>query len=99
MQPLGTKVYLLKRYSPSDSFYIFFSESVGLASYRRPKCTVNQHSNIKLIIKYELYNLSFPIQTVPGLRTKYRHDIIREKPCFNILVQSRNIPTCNVAIC
>jgi len=26
MQPLGTKVYLLKRYSPSDSFC--FSESV-----------------------------------------------------------------------
>jgi len=29
MQPLGTKVYLLKRYSPSDSFCtFFFSESV-----------------------------------------------------------------------
>jgi len=28
MQPLGTKVYLLKRYSPSDSFCTFFSESV-----------------------------------------------------------------------
>jgi len=27
MQPLGTKVYLLKRYSPSDSFCTFFSES------------------------------------------------------------------------
>jgi len=27
MQPLGTKVYLLK-YSPSDSFCTFFSESV-----------------------------------------------------------------------
>jgi len=26
--PLGTKVYLLKRYSPSDSFCTFFSESV-----------------------------------------------------------------------
>jgi len=25
---LGTKVYLLKRYSPSDSFCTFFSESV-----------------------------------------------------------------------
>jgi len=25
MQPLGTKVYLLKRYSPSDSFCTFFS--------------------------------------------------------------------------
>jgi len=24
MQPLGTKVYLLKRYSPSDSFCTFF---------------------------------------------------------------------------
>jgi len=31
MQPLGTKVYLLKRYSPSDSFCTFFSES-ALAS-------------------------------------------------------------------
>jgi len=29
MQPLGTKVYLLKRYSPSDSFCTFFSESVA----------------------------------------------------------------------
>jgi len=28
MQPLGTKVYLLKRYSPSDSFCTFLSESV-----------------------------------------------------------------------
>jgi len=28
MQPLGTKVYLLKRYTPSDSFCTFFSESV-----------------------------------------------------------------------
>jgi len=28
MQPLGTKVYLLKRYSPSDSFCTFFYESV-----------------------------------------------------------------------
>jgi len=28
MQPLGTKVYLLKRYSLSDSFYTIFSESV-----------------------------------------------------------------------
>jgi len=28
MQPLGTKVYLLKGYSPSDSFCTFFSESV-----------------------------------------------------------------------
>jgi len=27
MQPLDTKVYLLKRYSPSDSFCAFFSES------------------------------------------------------------------------
>jgi len=27
MQPLGTKVYLLKGYSPSDSFCTFFSES------------------------------------------------------------------------
>jgi len=24
MQPLGSKVYLLKRYSPSDSFCTFF---------------------------------------------------------------------------
>jgi len=29
MHPLGTKVYLLKRDSPSDSFCGFFSESVG----------------------------------------------------------------------
>jgi len=28
MQPLGTKVYLLKGFSPSDSFCTFFSESV-----------------------------------------------------------------------
>jgi len=28
MQPLGTKVNLLKGYSPSDRFYTFFSESV-----------------------------------------------------------------------
>jgi len=28
MHPLGTKVYLLKRYSPRDSFCTFFSESV-----------------------------------------------------------------------
>jgi len=28
MQPLDTKVYLLKRYGPSDSFCTFFSESV-----------------------------------------------------------------------
>jgi len=27
MQPLGTKVYLLKRYSSSDSFCTFLSES------------------------------------------------------------------------
>jgi len=27
MHPLGTKVYLLKRYSPSDRFWTFFSES------------------------------------------------------------------------
>jgi len=27
MHPLGTKVYLLKRYHPSDSFCTFFSES------------------------------------------------------------------------
>jgi len=27
MHPLGKKVYLLKRYSPSDSFCTFFSES------------------------------------------------------------------------
>jgi len=26
MHPLGTKVYLLKRYRPSDSFRTFFSE-------------------------------------------------------------------------
>jgi len=32
MQPSGTKVYLLKSYSPSDSFCTFFSESV-VASY------------------------------------------------------------------
>jgi len=32
MQPLGTKVYLLKRYSPSDSFCTFFSESVNTVS-------------------------------------------------------------------
>jgi len=30
MHPLGTKVYLLKRYRPSDSFCTFFSESEGL---------------------------------------------------------------------
>jgi len=30
MQPLGTKVYLLKMYSPSDSFCTFFSESVAI---------------------------------------------------------------------
>jgi len=28
MHPLGTEVYPLKRYSPSDSFCTFFSESV-----------------------------------------------------------------------
>jgi len=28
MQPLGTKGYILKGYSPSDSFCTFFSESV-----------------------------------------------------------------------
>jgi len=28
MDPLGTKVYLLKRYRPSYSFCTFFSESV-----------------------------------------------------------------------
>jgi len=33
MQPLGTKVYLLKRYSPSDSFCTFFSESVMIIQY------------------------------------------------------------------
>jgi len=26
MYPLGTKVYLFKRYSPSDSFWTFFWE-------------------------------------------------------------------------
>jgi len=31
MQPLGTKVYLLKRYSPSDSFRTVLSESEGFA--------------------------------------------------------------------
>jgi len=30
MHPLGTKVYLLKRYHPSDSFYTFLSEIVFL---------------------------------------------------------------------
>jgi len=32
MQPLGTKVYLLKRYSPSDSFctFFFWESEVGL---------------------------------------------------------------------
>jgi len=33
MQPLGTKEYLLKRYSPSDSFCTFFSESVPMRSH------------------------------------------------------------------
>jgi len=32
MQPLGTKAYLLKRYSPSDSFCTFFSESARWCS-------------------------------------------------------------------
>jgi len=31
MHPLGTKVYLLKRDRPSDSFCTFFSEGVGTA--------------------------------------------------------------------
>jgi len=37
MHPLGTKVYLLKRYRPSDSFCTFFSESVDsiLVLFRR----------------------------------------------------------------
>jgi len=35
MQPLGTKVYLLKRYSPSDSFCTFFLR-------------VHEHKNITL---------------------------------------------------
>jgi len=30
MHPLGTKVYLMKRYRPSDSFRTFFSESVEI---------------------------------------------------------------------
>jgi len=37
MHPLGTKVYLLKRYSPNDSFCTFFSESVIL-------CFISQDS-------------------------------------------------------
>jgi len=32
MYPLGTKVYLLKRYCPSDSFCTFFSESDQIAT-------------------------------------------------------------------
>jgi len=39
IQPLGTKVYLLKRYSPSDSFCTFFSESVT-AQNARSRLTV-----------------------------------------------------------
>jgi len=47
MQPLGTKVYLLKRYSPSDSFCTFFSESLrwgyralqtGIVLHFKPLC-------------------------------------------------------------
>jgi len=30
IHPLGTKASLLKRYSPSDRFWTFFSESVAI---------------------------------------------------------------------
>jgi len=40
MQLLGTKVYLLKGYSPSDSFCTFFSESVWYKSI--PICKITK---------------------------------------------------------
>jgi len=45
MQPLGTTVYLLKRYSPSDSFCTFFF----LRVYAVQKPEVN---SIKLLTQY-----------------------------------------------
>ncbi len=41
MNHLGTKVYLLKRYHPSDSFCTFFSESVELYTERAIVKTVS----------------------------------------------------------
>jgi len=42
MHPLGTKAYLLKRYSPSDSFWTFFSESVFVC-LTLTICTIAQY--------------------------------------------------------
>jgi len=44
MHPLGTKAYLLKRYSPSDSFWTFFSESC----FQLHKTAVNLNLKLKL---------------------------------------------------
>jgi len=52
VQPLGTKVYLLKRYSPSDSFCTFFSESV-LCMYNFCLWTVTVFSSL-LWVEYSL---------------------------------------------
>jgi len=50
MQPLGTKVYLLKRYSPSDSFFTFFSgkkeEKERKRKTQRGKIKPNKHRSI-----------------------------------------------------
>jgi len=55
MHPLDTKVYLLKRYRPSDSFCSFFSESVG-SNMDKPKCWVKNviKKNVKLKVKVEV---------------------------------------------
>jgi len=48
MHPLGTKVYLLKRYSPSDSFCTFFF----LRVYPLPlKCLIAHQDCIFLLLK------------------------------------------------
>jgi len=68
MHPLGTKVYLLKRYRPSDSFRTFFLE----VSYVFRKCK-NAETFLKWVglgdIIYSLYSIKvilsmeFPYKT------------------------------------
>jgi len=40
VHPLGTNVYLLKRYRPSDSFRTFFSDSEGRVPSYQYNCVI-----------------------------------------------------------
>jgi len=54
MQPLGAKVYLLKRYSPSDSFWTFFS--VYTFRYKKQN---NKHASMADILNIGEYILYY----------------------------------------